>query len=498
MLARLTTQCDGVLQDWQAGFRKHRGCRDNTTILRTLIQSVLRLGKSLTINFVDYAAAFDSVSHKFLDEALAKAGASNKIRAMARVVYLSACAFTTVQDADGKRVKTEEFRIRRGVLQGDIMSPLFFILALDLILREYDDVQGKGVSFGTSCLHTLGYADDLSLVDEGNADGNAKATKRVTSIAVGSRARADMEVKIVKTKVLHVRPQDPVSDTTSDEASKVCKYTCPHINCGFQFHTKRGMLVHAGRCEWMNGFEVDRLIACRGPTCARQYKVRWKGYLPEDDTWEPRSNIHPDTIREFEIENNMYDHSWSFRCHVCDLPCRSARGIKIHAAKAHGKHDMTAESKQNFKGSLADKAVRVSKLADQQALRPVIQCEGEDLENVFKFKYLGSVFAADGQQQYDIKARMGMAMSRCGKLGHLFDSPDLGPRLKLRLYRASVVSLLTYGCESWNLTQDVMRKLNGCNSQMLARITGNEVWYEARSATSSCDLVKHIRVRRLR
>ena len=93
---------------------------------------------------------------------------------------------------------------------------------------------------------------------------------------------------------------------------------------------------------------------------------------------------------------------------------------------------------------------------------------------------------------------MGRAMSRCGQLGHLFDSPDLGPWLKIRLYVAAVVSLLTYGCESWNLTEDVMRKLNGCNSRMLARITGRDVRSEARSTTSSFDLVKNIRVRRLR
>ena len=43
-----------------------------------------------------------------------------------------------------------------------------------------------------------------------------------------------------------------------------------------------------------------------------------------------------------------------------------------------------------------------------------------------------------------------------------------------------------------------MRKLNGCNSQMLSRITGNDVRTEARSTTSSFDVVKHIRVRRLR
>ena len=42
-----------------------------------------------------------------------------------------------------------------------------------------------------------------------------------------------------------------------------------------------------------------------------------------------------------------------------------------------------------------------------------------------------------------------------------------------------------------------MHKLNGCNSQMLSRITGNDICTEARSTTSSFDVVKHIRVRRL-
>ena len=83
-------------------------------------------------------------------------------------------------------------------------------------------------------------------------------------------------------------------------------------------------------------------------------------------------------------------------------------------------------------------------------------------------------------------------------MGHMFDSPDLGPRLKIRLSSETVVSLLTCGCESWSLTQEVMRKLNGCNSQMLVRITGRSVRDEVRSITSSFDLVKTVRVRRLR
>ena len=57
---------------------------------------------------------------------------------MVRAVYASASAFTTVPDVTdvhGKKIKTDEFVIKRGVLQGDILSPLLFILALEYILR---------------------------------------------------------------------------------------------------------------------------------------------------------------------------------------------------------------------------------------------------------------------------------------------------------------------------------------------------------------------------
>ena len=172
----------------------------------------------------------------------------------------------------------------------------------------------------------------------------------------------------------------------------------------------------------------------QGPVCSRQYKIRWKDCLPEDDTWEPRSNVHPAAIKDFEIKNGLYEHNWPTRCPMCDLPCKSARGVKIHQSKSHGKNDKTIETDQKFAGSLADKAVREKKLEEQQSQRPIIYCEGHALENVFKFLYLGAVFAADGLQKYDIRVRVGKAMTRCGKLGHMFDSPDLGPRLKIRLY----------------------------------------------------------------
>ena len=75
MLQRLMIETKGYLQDWQAGFRQGRGCRDNVLILRTLVDKMLKEGKPLVLTFIDYSAAFDSVTHKFLDTALGEAKA---------------------------------------------------------------------------------------------------------------------------------------------------------------------------------------------------------------------------------------------------------------------------------------------------------------------------------------------------------------------------------------------------------------------------------------
>ena len=126
-------------------------------ILLTLCDRVLELGKSIEVTFIDYSATFDSVSHRFIDMTLKEAKVSTKIRAMYISVYVAASAYTTVATADGKQVKSNTFAINRGVVQGDITSPLYFILALELILRRHDMFSDKGVSLGEVMIHTLGY-----------------------------------------------------------------------------------------------------------------------------------------------------------------------------------------------------------------------------------------------------------------------------------------------------------------------------------------------------
>ena len=136
MLERIAKECADFLSDWQAGFRPERGCRDNVLLLRVLFDQALARGEKLCVTFIDYSAAFDSISHKFLDESLKNAGASRKTRAMFRAIYAAAEGTARVRGLNGNQVYSESFKVRRGVIQGDIISPIFFILAMEQIFIQ--------------------------------------------------------------------------------------------------------------------------------------------------------------------------------------------------------------------------------------------------------------------------------------------------------------------------------------------------------------------------
>ena len=69
--------------------------------------------------------------------------------------------------------------------------------------------------------------------------------------------------------------------------------------------------------------------------------------------------------------------------------------------------------------------------------------------NGARMKYLGSIFEDGGDQMIDDRTRIARATQCFGKMRHIWGNKELYQNLRMRLYKSSVCSILTYGSEAW-------------------------------------------------
>ena len=78
-------------------------------------------------------------------------------------------------------------------------------------------------------IHTLGYADDIVLIEYGDHTGLQRLSRRLSAISKGSREDADIHISLKNTKDMHVREHREYEVSASEDRD-MCDHTCPHLN----------------------------------------------------------------------------------------------------------------------------------------------------------------------------------------------------------------------------------------------------------------------------
>ena len=120
-----------------------------------------------------------------------------------------------------------------------------------------------------------------------------------------------------------------------------------------------------------------------------------------------------------------------------------------------------AESKEELKSLL----IKVEEESEKTGLKLYIQktkimasspitswqMDGQTMERVTDFIFLGSKITADGDCSHEIKRRLLLGRKAMTNLDSILKSRDITLPTKICLVKAMVFPVVVYGCESWNI-----------------------------------------------
>ena len=79
------------------------------------------------------------------------------------------------------------------------------------------------------------------------------------------------------------------------------------------------------------------------------------------------------------------------------------------------------------------------------------QVDGEKMETVTDFIFLGSKITADGDCSHEIKRHLLLERKVMTNLDSILKSRDITLPTKVHLVKAMVFPVVIYGCESWTI-----------------------------------------------
>ena len=88
------------------------------------------------------------------------------------------------------------------------------------------------------------------------------------------------------------------------------------------------------------------------------------------------------------------------------------------------------------------------------------QIDGETVEIVTDFIFLGSKITEDGDCSHEIKRHLILGRKAITNLDSILKSRDITLQTKVHLVKAMVFPVVTYGCESWTIEKAECQRID--------------------------------------
>ena len=115
------------------------GCTDHNLIMDEVVKTAKLKKKTVHITYFDLADAFGSVDHELIHKTLERNNFPPSLQEYFKRLYKNAKSKVVT-----KNLQSDVYDFKRGVFQGDPMSPIIFILAFNPIIQDIQQNQDLG------------------------------------------------------------------------------------------------------------------------------------------------------------------------------------------------------------------------------------------------------------------------------------------------------------------------------------------------------------------
>uniref|UniRef100_A0A8D8TK36 Craniofacial development protein 2 n=1 Tax=Cacopsylla melanoneura TaxID=428564 RepID=A0A8D8TK36_9HEMI len=215
---RINKKLDENISNTQFGFRNGFGTREALFAYNVMVQRCLDVNQDVYACFIDYNKAFDKVRHTLLINILREENIDTRDIQILKNLYFEQKAEIRIRSETSK-----ELKIKRGVRQGCVLSPLLFNIYSERIMAKALEEENGGIVINGTSINNLRYADDAVILAE-----NIEDLQRMLNKVIDASEEFGLSLNAKKTKYMvitkrHIPPEQLFA--RQDRIEQVNAYT---------------------------------------------------------------------------------------------------------------------------------------------------------------------------------------------------------------------------------------------------------------------------------
>jgi len=187
------------------------GCIENNICLEELILHARQNHKTLHCTFVDLQDAFGSVPHALIKHTMERTYLPANVQSYITSIYTNSKSVVRT-----KHWQSEHFSFKRGVAQGDPLSPIIFIMIFHPILMYLEEKKSLGYPMDDTLFSGLAYADDFTIITR-----NKRSHQKLLHDINDKITQMGLKIKPAKCRSLSICAGKPTSIIFDVASSKI-------------------------------------------------------------------------------------------------------------------------------------------------------------------------------------------------------------------------------------------------------------------------------------